>query len=42
MILTDRNVAKLPAISAAVASVEKARLSYDVYDRTRVEPTDTR
>ena len=40
LVLTDPNVARLPAVQTTIESLEANRLSFALYDRVRVEPTD--
>ncbi|EAT44958.1 AAEL003729-PB [Aedes aegypti] len=39
-IVTDRNVAKLNSVKVAFDSLTRCGIQYQVYDETRVEPTD--
>ncbi|XP_075166785.1 type III alcohol dehydrogenase [Haematobia irritans] len=39
-IVTDRNVVKLPSVTTAFDSLKRYDIQFEVYDRTRVEPTD--
>ncbi|XP_017147485.1 probable hydroxyacid-oxoacid transhydrogenase, mitochondrial [Drosophila miranda] len=39
-LVTDRNVAKLPSVKVALDSLARHGINYEVYDETRVEPTD--
>ena len=41
-VVTDSNIVKLPAFSTALDSLTKSGVSFDVFDKTRVEPTNTR
>lgn len=41
-IVTDRNVAKLNSVKVAFDSLTRCGIQYQVYDETRVEPTDQR
>ncbi len=41
-VVTDSNVVKFPAFQTALESLHKAKVNYEVYDKTRVEPTDER
>jgi hydroxyacid-oxoacid transhydrogenase len=40
LVVTDANVARLPAVTAVLESLETCGISAAVYDRVRVEPTD--
>ncbi|XP_037953431.1 probable hydroxyacid-oxoacid transhydrogenase, mitochondrial isoform X2 [Teleopsis dalmanni] len=40
-VVTDKNVASLTSVRTAFDSLNRNGISYDVYDETRVEPTDT-
>ncbi|XP_012154804.1 probable hydroxyacid-oxoacid transhydrogenase, mitochondrial isoform X2 [Ceratitis capitata] len=39
-LITDINVAKLPSVRTALDSLSRHGIQYEVYDKTRVEPTD--
>ncbi|KAH8254260.1 hypothetical protein KR032_009152 [Drosophila birchii] len=39
-LVTDSNVAKLPSVKVALDSLARNGINYEVYDETRVEPTD--
>ncbi|XP_005181246.1 probable hydroxyacid-oxoacid transhydrogenase, mitochondrial [Musca domestica] len=39
-VITDRNVVKLASVKTAFESLKKYGIEFDVYDQTRVEPTD--
>ncbi|KAH8258056.1 hypothetical protein KR038_005122 [Drosophila bunnanda] len=39
-LVTDRNVAQLPSVKVALDSLARNGINYEVYDETRVEPTD--
>ncbi|KAH8416119.1 hypothetical protein KR222_008505, partial [Zaprionus bogoriensis] len=39
-LVTDKNVAQLPSVRVALDSLARHGISYEVYDETRVEPTD--
>ncbi|XP_013104265.2 probable hydroxyacid-oxoacid transhydrogenase, mitochondrial [Stomoxys calcitrans] len=39
-IVTDRNVVKLPSVQTAFDSLKRNGIDFEVYDQTRVEPTD--
>ena len=41
-VMTDKNVAGLPPLSQALASLHKHGLHHDVFSDVRVEPTDKR
>ncbi|MCB2216080.1 hydroxyacid-oxoacid transhydrogenase [Desulfofustis glycolicus] len=41
MVCTDPNIAKLPMIKTLIASLDDEDVPYVLYDRVRVEPTDT-
>jgi len=40
-VITDGNLVNLPPVQKALHALEKARVPFEVYDRVRVEPTDT-
>lgn len=40
--MTDKNLSRLPPVKAVLESLVKNRVQYKVYDKVRVEPTDTR
>jgi hydroxyacid-oxoacid transhydrogenase len=40
MVLTDPNLRKLPPVTAVLESLERERISFELFDRVRVEPTD--
>jgi hydroxyacid-oxoacid transhydrogenase len=40
LVVTDPVVAKLPAVRTVLESLERSKIPYAVYDRTRVEPSD--
>jgi len=40
LVITDPVIARLPPVTTALESLEKAGVAFDVYDRVRVEPTD--
>ena len=40
LVLTDRRLAALPPVATVRESLERERVSYDLFDRVRVEPTD--
>ena len=40
--MTDSKIVQLPAFTTALDSLTKAGVDYEVYDKTRVEPTDPR
>ncbi|KAH8350272.1 hypothetical protein KR067_012575 [Drosophila pandora] len=40
-LVTDKNVAKLPSVKVALDSLARHGINYEVYDETRVEPTDS-
>ncbi len=40
MVLTEPNLVKLPPVSAVVESIEREKISFELFDRVRVEPTD--
>src|SRR3954462_8281341 len=40
MVLTDPNLAKLQPVATALESLRDNRITYSLYDRVRVEPTD--
>ncbi|XP_058835908.1 probable hydroxyacid-oxoacid transhydrogenase, mitochondrial isoform X2 [Topomyia yanbarensis] len=39
-IVTDKNVIRLPSVKIAFDSLARCGIQYEVYDQTRVEPTD--
>ncbi|XP_030388366.1 probable hydroxyacid-oxoacid transhydrogenase, mitochondrial [Scaptodrosophila lebanonensis] len=39
-LVTDKNVIKLPSVRVALDSLARNGIAYEVYDETRVEPTD--
>ncbi|XP_067632778.1 probable hydroxyacid-oxoacid transhydrogenase, mitochondrial [Eurosta solidaginis] len=39
-LVTDVNVAKLPSVRTAFDSLRRNGIKYEVYDKTRIEPTD--
>lgn len=41
LIITDDRVAKLRPVETVVDSLKKQNIQYQVYDRVRIEPTDT-
>ncbi|ORY80015.1 putative Fe-containing alcohol dehydrogenase [Protomyces lactucae-debilis] len=42
VVFTDSNVKKLVAFKTAIASLDKAGVNYHVYDKTRVEPKESK
>jgi len=40
MVLTDPNLAKLSPVATVVQSLRESRVSFELFDRVRVEPTD--
>ncbi|TPX43643.1 hypothetical protein SeMB42_g04655 [Synchytrium endobioticum] len=40
-VFTDSQVAKLPPAQTVIASLERCKVPYEVFDRVRIEPTDT-
>ena len=40
-VFTDPQVAKLQPAQTVIASLELAKVPYELYDRVRIEPTDT-
>lgn len=40
LVVTDLNVIQLPSVSSALESLQKNNIVFDVYDQTRIEPTD--
>lgn len=40
LLVTDANLAQLPAVATARESLEAAGIDYTLYDRVRIEPTD--
>ena len=41
MLVTDERVAKLPPVAVAAESLRAAEIDFAIYDRSRVEPTDS-
>jgi len=41
MVLTDANLSKLPPLEKLLKSLSGEKISYSLFDRVRVEPTDT-
>lgn len=41
-VMTDPNVVKLDPVKATLDSLTRNGVNYKVYDKVRVEPTDTR
>jgi len=41
MVLTDSNLKSLPPVEAALSSLEEHKISYSLFDKVRVEPTDS-
>lgn len=39
-LVTDKNVVQLPSVKVALDSLARNGINYEVYDETRVEPTD--
>ncbi|XP_017132030.1 probable hydroxyacid-oxoacid transhydrogenase, mitochondrial [Drosophila elegans] len=39
-LVTDKNVSQLPSVKVALDSLARHGINYEVYDETRVEPTD--
>ena len=40
MVVTDRNLSKLPPVAMALESLEQSKVEFALFDRARVEPTD--
>jgi hydroxyacid-oxoacid transhydrogenase len=40
LLVTDPQVARLPAVAVATASLHEAGVAFEIFDRVRVEPTD--
>src|ERR1700687_2491787 len=40
MVLTDPNLAKLPPVANVLESLRDSKISFALFDRVRVEPTD--
>ena len=40
MVVTDRNLSKLPPVATALESLEQSKVEFALFDRARVEPTD--
>src|SRR6266851_754681 len=40
MVLTDANLARLPPVAAVLESLSDNQVSFTLFDRVRVEPTD--
>lgn len=41
-LMTDKNLSRLPPVKAVLESLAKNGINYRVFDRVRVEPTDSR
>jgi hydroxyacid-oxoacid transhydrogenase len=41
MVLTDKNIAKLPVVSTVLDALRNAGRQVELFDRVEVEPTDT-
>ncbi|KAG8279668.1 hydroxyacid-oxoacid transhydrogenase activity protein [Homalodisca vitripennis] len=41
-VMTDPYLSKLPAVKTALDALARQNLDYELYDRVRVEPTETR
>jgi len=41
LVLTDPNLAKLPPVAKTLEALESEGIEFELYDRVRVEPTDT-
>ena len=41
-VMTDPNIAKLPAMKTAMDAITKEGVKFEVYDKVRVEPTEAR
>ncbi|CAL1278252.1 unnamed protein product [Larinioides sclopetarius] len=41
LLMTDPNISKLPPVTKALDSLHKFGISYDVFDKVRIEPTNT-
>ena len=41
MVLTDSNLSKLPPVEKVLESLSGEKINYSLFDRVRVEPTDT-
>jgi len=39
-LVTDKNVVQLPSVKVALDSLARHGINYEIYDETRVEPTD--
>lgn len=42
LVITDPNIAVLPPVKTVMDSLTKNGLKFEVYDKTRVEPTEER
>lgn len=42
LVVTDPNVASLPPVKSVVDSLRKHAIKFEVYDKTRIEPTEER
>ncbi|KXJ20076.1 hydroxyacid-oxoacid transhydrogenase, mitochondrial [Exaiptasia diaphana] len=40
-VVTDKQLSKLPPLHQAIEALAKSKVEYDVYDKVRIEPTDT-
>ena len=41
LLVTDKNLVKLPPVLNSIKALEEAKVEFEVYDQTRVEPTDS-
>lgn len=39
-VVTDQNVAKLPAMKTVLESLTKNKINFEVFDQVTIEPTD--
>jgi hydroxyacid-oxoacid transhydrogenase len=42
VVFTDKNLALLPPVKAAVESLQKAKVTFTIFDNVSIEPTDER
>ncbi|GIW82151.1 MAG: alcohol dehydrogenase [Gemmatales bacterium] len=40
MVLTDKNLVRMPPVHTVLQSLDDAKIAYELFDRVRVEPTD--
>ena len=41
MVITDPNLSTLPPVNTVLASLSKEKIKHSVFDRVRIEPTDS-